>query len=289
MEGIKDKLTIQVGDLQANVERLEKANSEYERLNGELESNVADFTSQNEVFVENNQALDAQVGELKEANSEYERLNGELTENVATFTEQNENFAEHNKELESNVEELNAVKGKLGNKVELLSTEVTSLQKTRELLDKQVTRQKEQNDQFKDELSKLQTIEQGMKSFADQQGEDYANFVTQLTGNIQRNEELLNEFAEENELLSKNRRQQRVDSLVALSNSFQFFDHEAGLSAEEFKVFMETLGPELQSVLREKVGASSESAFGSLDKDNSGTLNLGELRNIVEEMVGDME
>lgn len=276
-------------ELKENVGKLEEANGEYELLNGELKGNVEAFTAQNVTFAESNKAFEEEVGELKEANEEYVRLNGELKKNVKSFTEQNEIFSDQNRELEENVGELTAVKSKLGNKVELLSTEVSSLQKTREMLDMQVTRQKEQNDEFKEELGKLQTIEAGMKEFAEKQGEDYASFVDQLTGNIQRNAELLDKFAAENELLTENRRKQRVESLVALSNSFQFFDHEAGLSAEEFTVFLDTLGPELQAVFKEKIGANDESTFGRLDKDNSGTLNVGELRAVIDEMVGDAQ
>lgn len=274
------------GEMKKSLGKLEEANGEYERLNGELTTNVGMFTEQNATLEENSNALAKEVYELREANAEYERLNGELKENVASFTEQNEQFSEQNKKLEEAVGDLTTVKAKLGNKVELLSTEVTSLQKTREMLDAQVTRQKEQNEAFKKELGKLETIEAGMKEFADQQGEDYATFVEQLTSNIQRNAELLDQFAAENELLTENRRKQRVESLVALSNSFQFFDHEAGLSAEEFTVFLDTLGPELRGIFEEKIGANDENTFGKLDTDNSGTLNVGELRAVVDEMVG---
>jgi len=48
---------------------------------------------------------------------------------------------------------------------------------------------------------------------------------------------------------------------------------------------MEMLGADFQEKLQKKMGGTSENAFKRLDKDNSGSLNLQELRTLLEELV----
>jgi len=93
-----------------------------------------------------------------------------------------------------------------------------------------------------------------MKSFAAQQGSDYKQFVGSLTTSLNKHQQLLTQFSHENEKLRTNRRKQQVDSLLALSNSFQSWDHKVGLSSEEFTSYMEMLGSEFQEKITKENG-----------------------------------
>lgn len=126
-----------------------------------------------------------------------------------------------------------------------------------------------------------------MKQFAAQQGADYKAFVDQLTSSLNQHQKLLNEFAGENQKLKNNRRQQQIDSLLALSNSFQNWDKKVGLSTVEFESYLEMLGPSFQSKLTAKFGGSLDAVFAKLDSDRNGTLNITELRSLLNELVED--
>jgi len=153
------------------------------------------------------------------------------------------------------------------------------------MLDEQVKRQEEQNNQFKEELKDLHTIEEGMKAFSAQQGSDYKQFVSSLTTSLNKHQKLITDFSNENDKLRKNRRKQQVEHLLALSNSFSSWDKKVGLSVDEFQSYMEMLGDDFKEKLEKKMGGTPENAFKRLDKDGSGSLNLQELRALLEELV----
>lgn len=123
-----------------------------------------------------------------------------------------------------------------------------------------------------------------MKAFAAKAGEDYGAFVGQLTSQISRNEKLLSDFSQENTRLKENRRQQQVNMLLQMSSSFAQWDHKVGLSPDEFTQYIALLGPEYERKIREKIAPTEDNAFGLLDADKSGTLNLNELRRMLEEI-----
>jgi len=155
------------------------------------------------------------------------------------------------------------------------------------MLDEQVKRQEAQNNQFRDELKNLHTIEEGMKQFSAQQGSDYKQFVSNLSSSLNKHQQLIQEFSAENEKLRDNRKKQHIEHLLALSNSFANWDHKVGLSAEEFKSYLEMLGSDFQAKLTKKMGGNIDNVFKRLDKDNSGSLNLQELHSLLEEFAED--
>jgi len=223
---------------------------------------------------------------LKEENAKLDQTRKALEAGVDDLKKKQVNrFSEENSRLEKTRDDLQKEVVQFGNKVKVLSGEISNLQKTREMLDEQVKRQEAQNNQFKSELQNLHTIEEGMKQFSAQQGSDYKQFVSSLSSSLNKHQQLLADFAAENDKLRTNRRKQQVDSLLALSNSFQSWDKKVGLSVEEFKSYMEMLGADFQEKLQKKMGGTSENAFKRLDKDNSGSLNLQELRTLLEELV----
>jgi len=242
-----------------------------------------------------NQSLQEQVERFTEENDRYKQLNDQLTstseqlqssvkqleQNVTQFTEENEKLQSTRQDLEENV-------AHLSNKIGVLSGELNNLQKTREMLDEQVTRQEEQNQQLAFELTQLHSIEEGMKQFAAQQGDDYKVFVDKLTSSLSHHQKLIQDFSNENQKLKKNRRQIQIDSLLSLSNSFQNWDKKVGLSTEEFQSYLEMIGPEFQEILKAKFG-SMEEVFVKLDADRSGTLNISELRTLLNDLVVDSD
>eukprot|EP01012_Entosiphon_sulcatum_P053598 TRINITY_DN7376_c0_g1_i1.p1 TRINITY_DN7376_c0_g1~~TRINITY_DN7376_c0_g1_i1.p1 ORF type:complete len:373 (+),score=126.76 TRINITY_DN7376_c0_g1_i1:32-1120(+) len=224
-----------------------------------LTAEVAELKTVSQTLKEETTRLHGEVDHFHQENDRLEATRGKLEQDVATFT------------------------SKLG----VMSDQVEHLKHTRELLDAQVTRQEEQNKQLHEELGQLRTIEEGIRQFTAQQGADYAQFVEQLTGNIHRHEALLQDFAAENSKLRENRRKQQVDSLLSLSNCFQHWDHKVGLSVDEFRSYLQLLGPSYELRLRQLVGGTDERIFGQLDKDGSGTLNVSELRAALEQLVQD--
>jgi Ca2+-binding EF-hand superfamily protein len=123
-----------------------------------------------------------------------------------------------------------------------------------------------------------------MREFAAQQGADYQIFVDKLTSSLNQHQKLLKDFSNENQKLKNNRRQIQIDSMLALSNSFQNWDKKVGLSQDEFSSYMEMLGPNFMSVLNTKFG-SLAGVFKKLDVDGSGTLNISELRTLLNDLV----
>jgi len=167
-----------------------------------------------------------------------------------------------------------------------LSDELHNLQKTREALDSAVTKSEQQNAKLAEEINKLHTVEEGLRQFAQKQGADYENFVNNLTGSINKHQQLLKEFAAENEKLKENRRKIEIDSMVSLSNNFQMLDGKVGLSVEEFQSYLDMLGPEFVNKIKAKAPQQSlENLFSNLDKDKNGTLNIPELRVFLESTV----
>jgi len=172
---------------------------------------------------------------------------------------------------------------KFESKVKILSDELHNLQKTREALDSAVAKSEQQNQKLGEEIGKLKTVEEGLKQFAQKQGADYENFVNNLTGSINKHQQLLKDFAAENEKLRENRKKGEIESMIALSNNFQMLDGKVGLSIEEFQSYLEMLGPEFEKrILAKAPQQSLKALFSVLDKDKNGTLNIPELRQFLE-------
>jgi len=285
LEGEVKNLTGQVTKFTAENDRYQKLNNQLEGQVKDLTGQVTKFTAENDRYTKLNNQLNGEVNNLKEQNAKLDQTRKALEAGVDDLKKQVNKFSEENSRLEKTRDDLNKEVAQFSNKVKVLSGEITNLQKTREMLDEQVKRQEAQNNQFKDELKNLHTIEEGMKQFSAQQGSDYKQFVSSLTSSLNKHQQLLTDFASENDKLRTNRRKQQVDSLLALSNSFSSWDHKVGLSVDEFKSYMEMLGPEFQEKLAKKMGGTSENAFKRLDKDGSGSLNLQELRSLLEELV----
>ena len=152
-----------------------------------------------------------------------------------------------------------------------------------------MTRIEEQNNQLKSDLGDLKGIQEGMAALAEQQGEDYTAFVTNLNDSLARHEQLLSDFHRENQDLANNRKQIQIDSYIALSNSFAMWDCKIGLDVMEFEGYMSMLGSDFDAAFAEKFGGDKAAAFAQLDTDGSGTLNISELRNLLNEIVVEEE
>jgi mitofilin len=237
--------------ISGEVEKLHQENEKYNQLNNELKATSSELKNE--------------VGKLHGENDEYKKLNGELK---GTSTELKEQVI------------------KFENKVKILSDELHNLQKTREALDAAVTKSEQQNQKLSEEIGKLHSVEEGLRQFAQKQGADYENFVNNLTGSINKHQQLLKDFAAENEKLKQNRRQIEIDSMISLSNNFQMLDGKVGLSIEEFQSYLDMLGPEFENKIKAKAPQQNlQALFSSLDKDHNGSLNIPELRHFLESTV----
>jgi len=123
-----------------------------------------------------------------------------------------------------------------------------------------------------------------MKALAGKQAQDYESFVRQLTDSLNRHEKLIGDFKRENEELARNRKKIEIDSYLALANSFQYWDQKVGLAYDEFESYLEMLGSDFDAIIAAKFG-NKEAAFKKLDADNSGSLNVTELRFLLNEIV----
>merc|ERR1712032_182605 len=133
----------------------------------------------------------------------------------------------------------------------------------------------------------LKTIQESMQAFAETAGEDFSNFVSQLTSQVKKNEELIDEFAAQNAKLKDQSHKQQVLMLLDHSNSYASWDRNVGLSPEEFSTYISWLGAEYATKIYEKIGATDAKAFGKLDVDSSGTLAMEEVRAMLEQVVAD--
>lgn len=178
----------------------------------------------------------------------------------------------------------------LGQKLKVMETTVSDLKETKESLDQEVSKMEGQNEKLKEQLGDLRKIEEAMKAHAEEAGEDFANFVSQMTELVGKNQEQLDEFTEQNEKLKKNRMKQQVTSLVMMTNNFQNWDEEAGLSIDEFRQYISFLGPEFEEKIRKRCNTSDEeNPFGKLDHNGDGTLNVAEVRDLLENVVKEVE
>jgi uncharacterized phage infection (PIP) family protein YhgE len=222
------------------------------------------------------------VAELKE-------IEGSLKEEVGQLKEVESSLTEEVGQLKETESKLNEDVASFTQKLGLMSSQVEDLKKTRDLLDAQVTKLDGANDRMRAQLDDLKTIEEGMKKFAAEAGEDYAQFVSQLTSQIDRNEALLADFADENTKLKENRKRQQVNMLLQMSSSFSHWDSKVGLSPDEFLQYLSLLGPEYEAKIKERIGSEEGQVFGTLDTDGSGTLNMNELRKMLEEITQEAE
>merc|ERR1740121_1702355 len=173
--------------------------------------------------------------------------------------------------------------------MKVLESTANSLKQTRDDLDQKLRDMEGQNDQLKSQLDDLKIIQESMKSFADQAGEDFTAFVDKLTDQVNRNEQLVGEFAEQNAKLKKNRQQQQVNMLLQMSTTFQNWDNEVGLSPDEFQQYLALLGPDYERRIRTRLSSDQDNPFGKLDADNSGSLNVQEVRNLLQDILDDIE
>ena len=128
-----------------------------------------------------------------------------------------------------------------------------------------------------------------MAALAAEQGETFNEFVEKLNTSLATHEKLLGDFKRENDDLAKNRKQIQIDSFIALSNSFSMWDCKIGLDVMEFEGYLEMLGGDFDDVFVRKFGGDREAAFKRLDTDESGALNISELRNFLNEIVVEEE
>eukprot|EP01012_Entosiphon_sulcatum_P032389 TRINITY_DN41202_c0_g1_i1.p1 TRINITY_DN41202_c0_g1~~TRINITY_DN41202_c0_g1_i1.p1 ORF type:complete len:585 (-),score=151.77 TRINITY_DN41202_c0_g1_i1:14-1744(-) len=274
-----------IAELSAEREKLHDVNNELQGTAHRLEQdgaalrlNVEQLTSERQKLHEENQKLSENVAELGGEIATLKTVVADLTTERERLHEENNRLAETEKRLEADVAVFTL-------RITTMSQQIQKLDKTRELLEESVAKQEEQNDRLSDELGKLRTIEDGLRQFASQSAADYGHFVDQLASNLNRNEQLLKDFASENQKLRVNRRKQRIESMLSLANGFQHWDNKIGLSPHEFDAYMQMLGDEFQQRLREKIGATPDRAFGVLDKDGSGSLSVSELRQLLEQLV----
>lgn len=205
---------------------------------------------------------------------------GQLKGNVDQMHNENEKLQATEQALNKDVSDLKNSVQNFDSKVKMLQNELSNLQKTREALDQSVAKSEAQNKVLAEELGKLNQVQEGLQQFAAQQGADYAVFVDNLTASLDRHKQLIQEFSQENDKLKSNRRKIELDSLVALSTQFQTMDGRAGVSLDEFKDYLDTLGPEFTA--RVLHGKTLEQLFAVVDKDKSGSLNIPELRAFLE-------
>ena len=128
-----------------------------------------------------------------------------------------------------------------------------------------------------------------MAALAADQGETFTEFVEKLNSSLAQHEKLLGDFKRENDDLAKNRKQIQIDSFIALSNSFAMWDCKIGLDVMEFEGYLAMLGGDFDDVFVRKFGGDRAKAFEQLDTDGSGTLNISELRNFLNEIVVEEE
>jgi len=205
---------------------------------------------------------------------------GKLKGNVEQFAKENEKLAATEKALGQNVNDLKNNVNNFENKVKMLQGEVATLGKTREALEESVNKSEKQNQIMANELGKLHNVQEGLEKFAKQQGADYAAFVTDLNKSLDTHKQLLKDFSAENDKLKVNRKKIELDNLVALSTQFQNMDGKAGVSVDEFRDYLDTLGPDFTA--RVLKGKTLEQLFAQVDKDRSGSLNIPELRQFLE-------
>lgn len=177
----------------------------------------------------------------------------------------------------------------LGNKIQVLDGEIKNLQHTREMLDQQLVRQEQQNKELAHEVSNLHTIKEGLQEFAVHQGQSYTDFTNKLEASLNRHAKLIQDFAEQNRQLKENREKIQIDSYLSMINSFSAWDDRAGLSVEEFKEYLEFLGPDFEKVMIGKYGGDLASVFARLDSDGSGSLNIPEVRILLEAVVEELQ
>jgi len=189
------------------------------------------------------------------------------------------------KALNGSVSDLKNTVQTFDSKVKMLQSELSNLQKTREALENSVKQSEAQNKIMGEELGKLHNVQEGLEKFAAQQGSDYKAFVNNLNSSLDRHKQLLTEFSAENDKLKINRKKIELDSMIALSNQFQTMDGKAGVSVDEFKDYLDTLGPEFTA--RVLKGKTLEQLFATVDKDKSGSLNIPELRAFLQATVTD--
>jgi len=272
--------------ISGEVEKLHQENDKYQKMNEQLNQSLLDLKKENETYHQLNDQLKATSAELKKENEIYHQLNDQLISTSAELKKENETYHQLNAELKTTSTELKDQVTKFENKLKIMTDELHNLQKTREALDASLNRSEQQNAKLSEEVTKLHTIEEGLQQFAQKQGADYAVFVGNLTNSINKHQQLLKEFAAENEKLRNNRRKIEIDSMVSLSNNFQMLDGKVGLSVEEFQSYLNMLGPDFVQRITDKApGQSLQSLFLSLDKDKNGTLNIPELRVFLESTV----
>jgi len=141
------------------------------------------------------------------------------------------------------------------------------------MLDAQVERQAEQNRE--------------LAAIAAKQSADFQTMMAGLSQSFQLNQNLLSEYGNENEKLKQTRKQIKIDSYLAMSNSFSTWDQQAGLSIEEFRAYLDLLGPEFEDAMLKKYGGNVDTVFKSLDIDNNGSLNIPEVRKLLRDLVTD--
>lgn len=254
--------------LKAEVDRLSK-------IEDQLQTTVAELGGEVQKLKDIEGSLRAEVSTLHGTVEELRAVAGELKAEVGR--------------LQAVEARLNEGVASLEKKLQLMQSTVDDLVKVRDSLDAQVDRLDEQNTQLKGHLDDLKSIEEGMKAYAEQAGESFGEFVKQMTSQISRNEKLLSDFSAENAKLRDNRRKQQLNMLLQMSTSFQNWDHKVGLSPEEFAQYLTMLGPQYEQMIREKISPTPDNAFGVLDLDKSGTLNVQELRSMLEAILKDAE
>jgi len=208
-------------------------------------------------------------GEVDKFNTENNRLQGEVDRlggEVNKFSEENEKLSSIREALEMDV------KG-LSNKLDLFGVQLEQLQKTREMLDVQLERQAEQN-------KELATI-------ASKQQSDFQQLMHGINESFMFSQDVLSGYSNENDRLRENRRQIKIDSYLAMSNSFSSWDHKSGLSVDEFKAYLELLGSDFEHAMIAKYGGNAETVFSMLDVDNNGSLNIPEVRKLLKDLVTD--
>mmetsp|Transcript_141759 Transcript_141759/g.395239 ORF Transcript_141759/g.395239 Transcript_141759/m.395239 type:complete len:376 (-) Transcript_141759:135-1262(-) len=240
--------------LKVTMDKLNEDIAKLEAVTAGLHTTESDLRQQVAQLTETEGRLKAEVGRL-------EGLERTLTERVASFSQ----------------------------KLKVMESTVQDLKQTRDSLNHEVSEMEGQNEKLKSQLEDLNSIKESMKTFAETAGEDFDQFVQQLTGLVERNQEQIDEFAEQNRKLKANRLAQQVNSLLQMSMTFQNWDAEAGLSSQEFEQYVSFLGPEYEQRIRSRLDASGEDPFGKLDQDGNGNLNLEEVRNLLNDLVKEVE
>lgn len=178
----------------------------------------------------------------------------------------------------------------LSQKVRVIESTVTDLKETKDSLDQEVSQMDGQNEKLKDQLSGLRKVEEAMKAHTSNAGDDFATFVEQMTSLVEKNQEQLDEFTEQNEKLKRGRQKQQVASLAMMANNFQNWDEQAGLSVKEFRQYISFLGPEFEGRIRQRFNSQDdENPFGKLDRNGDGNLNIAEVRSLLESVVREVD